>query len=173
MTPVINSSKVSTRQSRDALRRVLDSGFLDTSPKLEEFLRFVVTEETEGRGEEINAQAIAVRALGRPQSFDPRSDPVVRVFAGRLRAALASYYDGPGQNDPVCISIPKGSYRPSCSARRHGNRRSGACACSTMYPARRRRTLTFDGPIRLYAGRVARFDAGPGGLQACHYYAIH
>jgi len=112
MAPVINSSKVSTRQSRDALRRVLDSGFLDTSPKLEEFLRFVVTEETEGRGEEINAQAIAVRALGRPQSFDPRSDPVVRVFAGRLRAALASYYDGPGQNDPVCISIPKGSYRP-------------------------------------------------------------
>jgi len=112
MTPARNSNKVSARQSRAALKCVLDSGYLSTSPKLEEFLRFVVTEEAEGRGDQINAHAIAVKALDRPPSFDPRTDPVVRVFAGRLRAALASYYDGPGSGDPVHISIPKGSYRP-------------------------------------------------------------
>lgn len=113
MAPAGFSNKVSVRQSRAALKRVLDSGFFDSSPKLEKFLRFVVIEEIEGRGGEISAQAIAIGALGRPPSFDPRADPVVRVFAGRLRAALASYYEGPGRNDPVRIAVPKGSYRPS------------------------------------------------------------
>jgi len=112
MAPARHSSKVSARQARAALKRALESGFFSSSPKLEQFLRFIVAEEIAGRGDDINAHAIAVGALDRPPSFDPRSDPVVRVFAGRLRAALASYYDGPGADDPVRIAIPKGSYRP-------------------------------------------------------------
>ncbi len=98
--------------ARDALGRIHAAGFLNTSPKLEAFLRHVVVEEMEGRGDGISAYSIAVNALNRPASFDPQSDPVVRVFAGRLRTVLADYYDGPGKEDPVRIAIPKGSYRP-------------------------------------------------------------
>ncbi|WP_370321189.1 tetratricopeptide repeat protein [Oricola sp.] len=98
--------------ARDALGRILAAGLLSTSPKLEAFLRYVVVEELEGRGDGISAYSIAVHALDRPASFDPQSDPVVRVFAGRLRTVLADYYDGPGKADLVRIGIPKGSYRP-------------------------------------------------------------
>lgn len=98
--------------AREALGRIHAAGILSASPKLEAFLRYVVIEELEGRGEGINAYSIAVNALDRPESFDPQSDPVVRVFAGRLRSVLADYYDGPGKADPVRIAIPKGSYRP-------------------------------------------------------------
>lgn len=99
-------------EARDALDRILASRFLNTSPKLEAFLRYVTNEELDGGGEGINAYAIAVHALGRPASFDPQTDPVVRVFAGRLRSALKDYYEGPGHVDPVRITIPKGIYRP-------------------------------------------------------------
>lgn len=96
----------------DALNRIRSSGFLGAAPKLEAFLRYVVTQELDEGGGEINAYAIAVNALDRPRSFDPRNDPVVRVFAGRLRSALTDYYQGPGKHDPVRIGIPKGTYRP-------------------------------------------------------------
>jgi len=98
--------------AREALGRIHAAGVLTASPKLEAFLRYVVVEEVEGRGDGINAYSIAVNALDRPASFDPQSDPVVRVFAGRLRSALAEYYNGPGKADTVRIAIPKGSYRP-------------------------------------------------------------
>jgi len=98
--------------AREALGRIQTAGLLSSSPKLEAFLHYVVVEEMEGRGEGISAYSIAVNALDRPDSFDPQSDPVVRVFAGRLRTVLTDYYDGPGKADPVRISIPKGSYRP-------------------------------------------------------------
>ena len=104
--------------AREALGRIHAVGLLSTSPKLEAFLRYVVVEELEGRGDGISAYSIAVNALDRPASFDPQSDPVVRVFAGRLRTLLADYYDGPGKADPVRIAIPKGSYRPEFTRQR-------------------------------------------------------
>ncbi len=90
-------------------------GFFRSSPKLEEFLRFVTIEELEGRGEAISPHSIAVKALGRRESFDPKTDPVVRVFASRLRSALAAYYEDAGSANPVRIEIPRGGYRPSFS----------------------------------------------------------
>jgi adenylate cyclase len=135
--------KVDSAEAQDALRRILDSGFLKNSPKLERFLRFVANEELEGRGESISPHAIAVKALGRRESFDPKTDPVVRVFASRLRAALSAYYEGAGSNDPVRIEIPRGGYRPSFLKAKGENpistaSRSGA---GTPSPASRGRTV--------------------------------
>jgi tetratricopeptide (TPR) repeat protein len=50
-------------------------------------------------------------------SFDPQSDPIVRIEAGRVRRALERYYLTAGSSDPVVIRIPKGSYVPSFSRR--------------------------------------------------------
>jgi hypothetical protein len=108
-----NTGKISPAEARAALERVLASGMLESSPKLARFLRFIMMEELAGRGEAINPHAIAVEALDRPESFDPKTDPLVRVFASRLRTALNTYYQGAGREDPVHISISKGSYRPS------------------------------------------------------------
>ncbi len=65
-----------------------------------------------GRGAEIKGYTIAVEALGRPEDFDPVSDPIVRVEAGRLRRALEQYYAGEGAADPVRIEVARGGYVP-------------------------------------------------------------
>jgi hypothetical protein len=64
-------------------------------------LRFVVERALEGRNGEIKEFVIGVEALGRNTSFDPKSDPIVRVEAGRLRERLRSYYEGEGEADSV------------------------------------------------------------------------
>ena len=80
------------------------------------FLRFVVETTLAGRGDRLKGYTIGVEALGRREDFDPQIDPIVRVEAGRLRAALARYYAGPGRNEPVVIELPRGAYRARFSA---------------------------------------------------------
>lgn len=55
--------------------------------------------------------------FGRPQSFDPQSDPIVRVQARRLRALLEEYYAGEGAESPVRIYLPVGRYVPEFRGR--------------------------------------------------------
>ena len=56
----------------------------------------------------VKAYAIAVDVLGRPSSFDPTRDSIVRVEVSRLRKLLELYFLGPGASDPVRFSIPGG-----------------------------------------------------------------
>ncbi|MCP4304307.1 MAG: hypothetical protein GY788_05395, partial [bacterium] len=44
--------------------------------------------------------------------FDPQSNTIVRVEAGRLRRNLSTYYHTAGKADPIVITIPKGTYTP-------------------------------------------------------------
>ena len=97
---------------RDALERVVASVTLAASPRLASFLRYIVIATLEGRADRLKGYTVAVEALGRPEDFDPQADPIVRVEAGRLRAALARYYAGPGRDDAVVIDLPRGHYVP-------------------------------------------------------------
>jgi hypothetical protein len=95
---------------RAALDRVCVSGPFLASPKLKDFLRFVVESTLAGRGDRLKGYTIGVEALGRRDDFDPQTDPIVRVEATRLRRALARYYAGEGERDPVVIEMPRGHY---------------------------------------------------------------
>jgi len=53
---------------------------------------------------------IATEVFGRPANFDPQGDSTVRVQAGRLRAKLAEYYTTEGADDPLVVTLSKGSY---------------------------------------------------------------
>lgn len=98
---------------RAGLARVLASDAFRAAPQLSAFLGFIVERAVQGRGPELKGYTIAVEALGRSSDFDPQSDPIVRVEAGRLRRALAQYYAGEGAADPVRISMPVGAYVPA------------------------------------------------------------
>jgi hypothetical protein len=93
-----------------ALKRVCASSPLDHSPKLVRFLRFVVESTLAGQGHRLKGYTIGVEALGRDESFNPQADPIVRVEAIRLRAALDRYYAGAGAGDPLLIEMPRGHY---------------------------------------------------------------
>ena len=86
------------------------------SEKQRKFLKFIVAETLQGREAEIKGYTVAVSVYGRSDNFDPQIDPIVRVEAGRLRRALEHYYLTVGKNDPVRITIPKGSYVPTFQA---------------------------------------------------------
>ena len=50
--------------------------------------------------------------FGRPESFDPRVDSVVRVYATHVRKRLRAYYGTRGRSDPIKIDLPAGTYAP-------------------------------------------------------------
>jgi serine/threonine-protein kinase len=58
-----------------------------------------------------------VQVFGKEESFDPRTDPIVRVQARRLRAKLVRYYREEGRADEWIIELPKGGYAPTFKRR--------------------------------------------------------
>lgn len=110
---------------REQLSRILAADAFRNTPQLSAFLRLIVERELAGRGAELKGYTIATEALGRPPEFDPQSDPIVRVEAGRLRRTLAQYYDTVGLNDPIRITIPVGSYVPLLEAVERGEAATG------------------------------------------------
>ena len=102
---------------RAQLERILTSPDFDVPERARRFLEYVVTESLAGRADRIKAYSIAIEVFGRGAAFDPQSDPVVRIEAGRVRRALERYYLTAGLSDPTVITIPKGSYAPAFSHR--------------------------------------------------------
>ena len=108
---------VSTSSIQAQLERILASPDFNVPERARTFLKYIVTETLSGRADRIKAYSIAVEVFGRDTSFDPQSDPVVRIEAGRIRRALERYYLTSGSSDPIAIAIPKGSYVPVFSSR--------------------------------------------------------
>lgn len=102
---------------RDQLRRILDSPAFDATDRDRRFLSYVVEESLAGRADRIKAYTVALEVFGRDASFDPQTDPIVRVEAGHLRRALDRYYLTAGRADPLVIGVPKGSYAPTFTRR--------------------------------------------------------
>ena len=97
---------------RGQLGRILNSAPFAQSQRRQRFLEYIVNETLAGRGERLKGYNIAVEVFDRPESFDPAVDPPVRIEAARLRDKLREYYETDGQNDPIRIELPKGSYTP-------------------------------------------------------------
>ena len=102
---------------RVQLDRILASAAFAEAERGRKFLRFVAELALAGRVAEIKESVVAVEVLGRAASFDPRSDPIVRVEAGRLRSRLAAYYQSEGYSDAVVVDLPKGGYVPQFQER--------------------------------------------------------
>lgn len=106
------SESIAPEDIRAQLDRVLASDIFRSAPQLTAFLSYVVEQALAGRAGELKGYTIAVEAFGRTADFDPQSDPIVRVEAGRLRKALNLYFAAEGVRDPVRITIPVGAYVP-------------------------------------------------------------
>jgi TolB-like protein len=97
---------------REALERILASDGFRQSGRLQRFLQYIVEESLAGRADQLNAFSISQDVFDRDESFDPQTDSIVRVEAGRLRRRLVQYYANEGQGDSFRIIIPRGAYLP-------------------------------------------------------------
>lgn len=94
------------------LERILSSSIFENSGRLSRFLRHTVECAAQRQSQELKEYSLAISVFDKPESFDPRFDPIVRVEAGRLRTRLRQYYETMGREDALIIDLPKGSYVP-------------------------------------------------------------
>jgi len=105
-------NSLTEKDIRAQLDRVLGSKEFANSARLKDFLRYIVEETLAGRAGRIKGFTIAQAVFGADKAFDPETNSIVRVEAGRMRQRLREYYAGAGRRDPIRIGVPKGSYAP-------------------------------------------------------------
>ncbi len=94
---------------RAQLHEILESKDFQASPRLKDFLAFVVEKTLAAKGQELKAYTIGVEVFALGKDFDPNTNPLVRTEAGRLRSKLEHFYlHNPGAR--IKIDIPKGGY---------------------------------------------------------------
>lgn len=104
---------VSADEVREQLQRLLASAVFRATEAQRSFLSFVVEEVLAGKADEIKGYTVATRVFGRREDFDQSIDPIVSIQANKLRRALEHYYLVAGQQDPLRIDMPKGTYVPT------------------------------------------------------------
>jgi serine/threonine-protein kinase len=92
------------------LERVLASTAFRQAERSAGLLRYLVERSLNGSGDRVKEYTVGTEFLGRGKDFDPRTDPIVRAEASRLRGRLERYYETDGQSDAVVIELPKGTY---------------------------------------------------------------
>ena len=93
------------------IARLLDSNTLRSSESLRRLLAYLADKAFRGEAEQLKEYTIGVDAFGKPPTYDPRRDAIVRLQIGRLRQKLEIYYRTEGKDDPITIDLPKGHYK--------------------------------------------------------------
>ncbi|NUQ29966.1 MAG: hypothetical protein HOQ35_15820 [Acidobacteriaceae bacterium] len=99
-------------QYRSVTERVSNGSQLAASPKLREFLNYIVDCALRECPEEASEQQIGVNVFGRKPGYNSSEDSIVRSQARLLRQKLASFFKEEGASEPIAIEIPKGHYLP-------------------------------------------------------------
>jgi len=111
---------VNTAIVNQHLDEALSSPLFRKADRQARFLRYVVDAALQSPETTIKEFDIAVAVYDRRADYDPRTDPIVRVEAARLRARLREYYElTPPES--VRIDIPKGQYVPRFVPVGHGH----------------------------------------------------
>jgi len=113
----MKTASVSRAIALEQLDRVLASAAFRGAERSRALLRFLVVETLEGRADRLKEYTLGVNALQRGETFDPRTDPIVRAEVSRLRGRLERYYAAEGLADEAVIVLSKGSYVPEFQPR--------------------------------------------------------
>jgi hypothetical protein len=108
-TPLSEEDKAAVIQQ---LERLLQNPHFHKSKRFPVFLKFVVTETLAGRAENLKERTVGVQVFGKDPTYDTTDDPIVRVTAGEIRKRIAQYYQEPGHEHEIKVSLPAGSYAP-------------------------------------------------------------
>ena len=95
------------------VQRIIASKSFARSQFLISFLLYVCDRELRGRADEITEHQIGIQAFGRPVSYSPGEDNIVRNYARLLRKRLEEYFETEGKHETLRIDIPRGGYIPA------------------------------------------------------------
>jgi hypothetical protein len=104
--------------ARAQVERIFQSKAFRSSDVLRHLFSYLVDASLAGTSDELKEYTVAVDALGKPSSYDPRQESAVRMQVGRLRQKLAEYYRAEGVEDPIVIDLPKGGFTVVFEARK-------------------------------------------------------
>lgn len=107
------------KEKRDLVDRVANSPIFQRSPRLREFLIYVSDCTINERLEGVREQQIAENVFNRKPDYNAGQDNIVRVEARSLRKRLDAYFAGEGKDEPIILSMPKGSYSICFETRPH------------------------------------------------------
>lgn len=171
---------ITAEDVRAALRRILASDDFPATARNRKFLSYVTERTLAGKAADLSGYKVATEVFGRPADFNPTTDPIVRIEAGKLRRDLEVYYLKSGAGDEIGISLPRGGYIPSFQRRAivpaqpsvssldpqgvtvhalHGNQ----CPLAQAEPAFRARLadrLAREPEVAVFAGPAASHDGG-------------
>lgn len=119
--------------------RIVQSEAFRNSRVLQRLLRFLADKYISGEAQQLKEYTVAVEALGRPSTYDPRHESAVRIQVGRLRQKLAEYYRTEGSGEEIIIDLPKGRFQLSFELRQ------------PVSEAAQRRSMASIGQILVYA----------------------
>ena len=101
----------------EQLDRILSSAAFRRAERSSALLRYFVEQVTNKRSEQLKEYTLGTDVLQRGADFDPRTDPIVRAEASRLRTRIEDYYRTEGRSDSVIVTLPKGGYVPQFTRR--------------------------------------------------------
>ena len=96
----------------EQLERLLSNSHFKQSRRFPSFLRFVIDQTLQGQTDLLKERTLGIEIFGREADYDTASDPIVRVTATEIRKRIAQYYQEPGHETELRVSLPAGSYIP-------------------------------------------------------------
>ena len=94
------------------MERLLANPYFSHSRRFPSFLRFVVKHTMSKQTDLLKERTLGIEIFGKSADYDTASDPIVRVTATEIRKRIAQYYQDPGHENELRISLPIGSYIP-------------------------------------------------------------
>lgn len=102
---------------RIQIQRIVSSKAFKTSEVHRNLLNYLADKSLAGEAQNLKEYTVGLDVFGKPSSYDPRTESVVRMHVGRLRQKLAEYYRTEGVDDPIIVDLPKGGFALTFDAR--------------------------------------------------------
>jgi hypothetical protein len=96
---------------REQVERLLQSKTFQTSEVHRRLLQYLADRTLAGDADRLKEYTVGLEAFGKPPTYDPKHDSIVRLQMGRLRQKLAVYYQSEANGDAVRVALPKGVFK--------------------------------------------------------------
>src|SRR5262250_2841735 len=104
-------------QNKIQIQRIVASKAFKTSEVHRNLFNYLADKSLAGEAHNLKEYTVGLDVFGKPASYDPRQESVVRMHVGRLRQKLTEYYRTEGTDDPVVVDLPKGGFALTFAAR--------------------------------------------------------